>query len=115
MNLDELIKQIEIRPGAFLGDDIDNKSLYHFIEGYLYSRKINNQQTCYEKNFNCMFRDFVINEMYDSKQINENHNMKYWYEIIQKNNSSNQNEIQLFFRLYKKFKEYITLTNRYEI
>ena len=96
MTLDELITKIQIRPGAFLGDDINIKSLYHFMNGFLCFKQMNNLLSDNENHFNEAFRKFIINKLSNSKYIDEICLLKTWYEMIQFITNSNKEGLKLF-------------------
>ncbi|MDE6788255.1 MAG: hypothetical protein K2J47_02920 [Ruminococcus sp.] len=103
MTLDELIEIIRIRPGNFLGDDLDMKALYHFIQGFLYSKRTNQLACDSEYHFNELFRRFIIKKLSDINNSNRICSIKTWYEIIQLIADTNEESIKLFFTLYDKF------------
>ena len=103
MTLDELITKIQIRPGSFLGDDIDIKSLYHFINGFLCFKQMFNLLSDSENHFNELFRKFIINDLSNSEHINRISSFKTWYEMIQYIATSNKDSLKLFFIFYDKF------------
>lgn len=108
MTLDELIDIIRIRPGNFLGDDLDMKALYHFIQGFLYSKQLtcDKQLDCDSEyyHFNELFRRFTIKELSDINNSDRIHSVKTWYEMIQLIAGTNEGSITLFFKLYDKFR-----------
>lgn len=108
MFLDELIKSIEQRDGAFLGNDHDIKSLSHFIDGFVFSNRVNNIRDERGENFRLHFREYVISCYNDRFQNGQYYvsNLHSWYEIIRfMAYESDRNELKLFFELYHGFCE----------
>lgn len=103
MTLDELIEIIRIRPGNFLGDDLDMKALYHFIQGFLYSKQVDQLDSEYY-HFNELFRRFTIKELSDTNNSDRICSVKTWYEMIQLIADTNEESVKLFFTLYDKFR-----------
>lgn len=104
MKLDELITRVKIRPGMFLGDDLEIKSLYHFINGFLCYNNTSSNTEEYEIHFNQRFRDFIIRRPIFSMRDRELSTFKTWYEIIQYFSDSSSTELTLFFTLYEAFR-----------
>ena len=77
MFLDELISLIRLRAGAFLGNDMDVKSLFHFIDGFLFAKANSGIPDKYGQVFRYEFRKFVISELGD-----EYDQFGFWYEIL---------------------------------
>jgi hypothetical protein len=104
MELDELIAMVKIRPGMFLGDNMEIKSLYHFINGFLCSNQSSSNAKEYEIHFNQEFRDFIIQRHVYPMRDRELFTFKTWYEIIQYLSENSATELTLFFTLYEAFR-----------
>ncbi len=75
MTLDKLLNRIKQRAGAFLGNDKDLKSLFHFISGFLFAEINSGISDPYGQIFWCEFRKFIVSET--------GHDSILWYEILE--------------------------------
>lgn len=103
VTLDEMIKRVELRPGMFLGNDQDIKSLSHFISGFIICKQMMNILPENEHHFGGMFREFILREYSNSEYIDKIDTILPWYKMIQYMVSSDKEGLELFFRLYDKF------------
>ena len=103
VTLDEMIKRVELRPGMFLGNDRDIKSLSHFIRGFIICKQMMNILPENEHHFGGMFREFILKEYSNSEYIDKIDTILPWYKMIQYMVSSDKEGLELFFRLYDKF------------
>lgn len=103
VTLDEMIKRVELRPGMFLGNDQDIKSLSHFIDGFIICKQMMNILPENEHHFGGMFREFILKEYSNSEYIDKIDTILPWYKMIQYMVSSDKEGLELFFRLYDKF------------
>jgi len=101
MTLNELLIRVKNRPGAFLGNDINLKSLSHFITGFLYSKSIFSELNNFEKQFKSNFRNFVISELpYQNKC---HFDMANWDDIILLLTKDDNESLKLFFEIYEHY------------
>ena len=99
MFLDELISRIRQRAGAFLGNDINLKSLFHFINGFLFAKANSGIPDKYGQVFRYGFREFLISESGDT----EYEKFILWYEILE--SAYGDYAFDKFFEMWDKFCE----------
>ncbi|MDE5834398.1 MAG: hypothetical protein K2H26_02635 [Ruminococcus sp.] len=99
MFLDELISRIRQRAGAFLGNDINLKSLFHFIDGFLFAKANSGIPDKYGQVFRYNFRKFLISEL----GITEYDQFGFWYEILEY--AYSDDAWNKFFEMWDKFCE----------
>jgi hypothetical protein len=91
MNLNELLKKIEKRPGMFFVDE-NIKDLKNYLSGFLMSRSYCDDFSYYEKSFRFDFSNFVAGKL----SLDEGES---WDRLLENQDDS----WSLFFRYYKEF------------
>lgn len=111
MNLDELIMVIFSRPGGFLGNDRNLKSLHCYLCGFIFAKSIYNKEKLseYESSFNRCFEEFVVSRLFNinnpySSDLLIKLRYKGWDRIINLISKSDDEAWSLFFELYKEFR-----------
>ena len=104
MFLDELISRIRQRAGAFLGNDINVKSMFHFINGFLFAKANSGIPDKYGQVFRYEFRKFVISELTGgTAECTEYDQFGFWYEILE--SAYGDYAFDKFFEIWDKFCE----------
>ncbi|MBD5159189.1 MAG: hypothetical protein HDT23_02955 [Ruminococcus sp.] len=98
MSLDELISLIRLRAGAFLGNDINVKSLFYFIDGFLFAKANSGIADKYGQVFRYEFEKFLISELGD-----EYGKFILWDEILE--SAYGDDAWNKFFEMWDKFCE----------
>lgn len=101
MNVENLIKKIELRPGMYIGT-LRLESIFYFINGYLYNTIESNRADIIDMKFKNNFHSWVkarLEKEYSIK-FDEERNYVFYIQQIFKND---EDQINKFFELCHDF------------
>ncbi len=103
MNVEDLIKKIELRPGMYVGTP-SLEAIFYFINGYLYNTIESNRADSIDIRFKNSFHSWVKASMERKYFIkfDEQRNYVFYIQQVFKNNEDQINE---FFKLCHAFFE----------
>ena len=101
MNVESLIKQIELRPGMYVGNPT-LEAISHFVSGYLYNNIEANRADDVDISFKNHFHNWVKTTLEKDYSVQFDEQRNYVFYISQTFQSAEQ-RINAFFELSNKF------------
>lgn len=101
MNVKQLIQQIRLRPGMFVGNP-SLESIHHFISGFLCNNIMTDRADNIDLAFKNQFHNWVRNDLEEKRAMKFNQERGYVFYISQTFPSAEQ-QIDAFFEMSERF------------
>lgn len=103
MNAEQLISQIKLRPGMYVGS-LELEPVVHFIDGFLYNNKVSNRADNIDIAFREDFHDWVKIQLEKTHNIklDDHHNYLFYINEVYQNSEEG---LKALFELSENFFE----------